>query len=270
MKGIGGAVEGKVNLRHRRNLPAIGLALSGGATRGVAHIGVLKALEEHFIKPDYIAGTSIGALVGAVYAFGVPLNAILDQALQMSWSTVSRLSLSRAAILTNKAIAEIVEKHIGAVNIEEAPIPLAIIATDIATGEKVVLRQGNVAHAVMASTAIPGIYAPVKMDGRLLVDGFLVENVPISPLKAMGTDIIVGVHLSSQKMYREPTGIVNIIMNAFEIAVDANTQANLRDADVLITPNLAEDDRPEEESATFMYEEGYRAALRVMPRLLQL
>jgi NTE family protein len=247
--------------------PRLGLALSGGASRGIAHVGVLKALQDNNIKIDSLSGTSIGAMVAALYAFGISLEDIHRQALEMSWLKISSLRFSRTALLSNKVIGEIIENFIGDATIESSPIPLAIVTTDIATGKKVVLRKGNIARAVMASSAIPGIFAPLRIDGRLLVDGFLVENVPISPLREMEADVIVAVSLSTLKAYREPNRIINILMNAFDIAIDYSTILSSQNADVMITPGLSGIPAAESEESHLLFDEGYKSALLAIPQI---
>lgn len=245
----------------------IGLALSGGATRGMAHLGVLKALQENHVEIGFLSGTSIGALVAALYAFGVPLEDIRRKAEALRWSSISRLKISRSGLLSNQEIGELVEGFIGSANIEEATLPLAIVTTDIASGKKVVLRRGNVARAVRASTCIPGIFVPVKINDQLLVDGFLVENLPFSPLRSMGARVLVGVNLARLKEYREPSGIINIILNAFDIAIDANTLLNIEEADLVITPRPSEISLLEPAKPVAFYEEGYRAATLAIPEI---
>ncbi len=244
----------------------LGLALSGGATRGMAHIGVLKAFEENNIQADFLAGTSIGALVAALHAFGVPLLDIRAKAEEMTWLSISSPTLAKGGLFSNKAIGELIEEFLGDARIEDAPIPLAIIATDISNGDKLVLRRGPLAKAVMASTCVPGIFAPIEWNGRLVVDGFLVENVPVSPLREMKADFVVGVNLSAMRDYREPDSMLNIMMNAFEIAVDANTMNVLSKADLLIEPILYGRKDSEDELPAY-FDKGYEAALLKIPRL---
>lgn len=253
--------------KQKKSSPRLGLALSGGATRGIAHVGALQALQDNGIKIDFLSGTSIGALVAALYAFGISIEDIHRQALEMSWLKISSLKISKSALLSNKIIGDIIEDFLGDASIEDAAIPLAIVTTDIARGEKVVLRSGNVSRAVMASSSIPGIFAPIKINERLLVDGFLVENVPLSPLWEMGADITIGINLASLKEYRDPGGIINIIMNAFDIAIDSNTSLSSRDADVLITPRLPETSISDSARPSELYDEGYKSTLLAIPRI---
>src|SRR6056297_1172026 len=163
----------------------IGLALGGGAVLGAAHIGVLKALKEHDIQICFVSGTSIGAFVAAFVAFGKTWKEIEEIAKDLNWLDVTSISLFQSGLLSNKKMVELIANHIGDVNIEDANIPAAMIATDITTGKKIVINKGKVAQAVMASTCIPGIFAPVEIGDKLLVDGGIVENVPITPLEKM-------------------------------------------------------------------------------------
>jgi NTE family protein len=184
-------------MRIFRRKKKIGLALGGGAVLGAAHIGVLKAIEEFNIPISYIAGTSIGAIISAFYAFGKNWEEMAILLKGLNWLDISRISLSQFGLLSNKKLGKLITDNLGDVSFDEACIPLAMIATDITSGEKVVLKSGNVAAAVMASSCIPGIFIPVEIDNRLLVDGELVENVPISPLKDMGANFIISVDLFS-------------------------------------------------------------------------
>lgn len=164
----------------------IGLALGGGAVLGAAHIGVLKALEDYGYEITSITGTSIGAFVASLYAFGLPVAEIEKLALKLRWIDISELSLSQFGLLSNENLGDIVIENITGENIEESKIPLAVIATNITSGEKVVLKEGNIKSAVMASTCLPGVFIPVNINNDLLIDGGVTENVPVSPLLEMG------------------------------------------------------------------------------------
>ncbi len=238
----------------------LGLALSGGATRGFAHLGVLQAFEENGIRPDFLAGTSIGAFAAALYAFGVTLPEIHRLAQNMTPVSVSKLKLSRYALFSNEELARIIQSKIGKARIEDALIPLAVIAVDIGAGEKVVLRRGEVAPAVMASNAVPGIYRPVTIDGRMLVDGGILEDVPVSPLRAMGADTIVAVNLSADRRYRQPEDIIDVLMNAFDLAIDEDTKEQVKAADILIEPHLSDFRRMDVSQIDALVAEGHRAA----------
>ncbi len=253
-----------MNENNEKSRPKIGLALSGGAARGTAHLGVLKALEEHGIRPDCISGTSIGAFIAGLYAFGVSIEELKDIAEKIKWIHVTSFTLSKLGFLSNEDVAELIEKSVGKVRIEDAKIPLAIIAADISTGEKIVMRSGDLAEAVTASTCIPGVFAPVKMGEKYLVDGLVVENVPVSPLKGMGADVIIAVNLGSERKYRDPDDLLDVLLNAFYIAVDRASQDDIAAADVLIEPRVAQFRRTDLKKVPELFSEGYRAAaLRV-------
>ncbi len=237
-----------------------GLALGGGGTRGTAHIGVLTALEEHHLLPSYLSGTSAGAFVAALYAFGVPLADIQKVVVDMTPMQTVHFTFSRFGLLSNEEIGAIVETMIGARNIEDAPIPLAIVAADICTGEKIVMRTGSVASAVMASSALPGVSVPVRIGERMLVDGFIVENVPISPLRGMGAGIVVAVNLCSERIYDTPADMIDVLRNAFDIAIDGRIGENMKSADILIEPKVASFPRNDNSQAPLVIAEGYRAA----------
>jgi NTE family protein len=253
------------------SLPArkrrLGLALSGGATRGLAHIGVLQALDDSHIRPDYLSGTSIGAFAAALYAFSVPLKEIRRVGQSMTPLNVSRLKLSRYALFSNEEIGKLIQSKIGNARIEESPISLAIMAVDIATGEKVVMRKGEVAPAVMASNAVPGLYRPIYIDGRMMVDGGIAEDVPISPLRPMGADVVVAVNLSAERRYSEPNDIIDIILNAVDIAIDENTKVQVRQADVLIEPQLSHFPRMDVSRIDELIAEGYRSTMASIEKI---
>ena len=217
----------------------VGLALGGGAAKGVAHIGVLRALADTDIKIDYISGTSVGSMVAALYAFGVNIDTIDQLARHLTLSKITTLRFTKTGLFATDSIYDLIVEHLGEVNIEDAQIPLAIVAADITTGQPVVMRSGSVAYAVCASSAIPGIYSPVEIEGRILVDGGLVQNVPLAPLREMGAGVTIASHLSSVDQYPTPTHVLDVARNAFEIAVSENTRNQVASADILIAMDLS-------------------------------
>lgn len=242
--------------------PTIGVALGGGAVLGASHIGTLKALEEHDLQPDLIAGTSIGALIAALYAFGVNPGRMEEIAVRLKWLDISSISLSKMGLLSNEKLRGIIKKHIGEKQIEDAELPLAIITTDLSSGEKVVLREGDVATAIMASTCIPGIFIPVETDGRLLVDGGLVENVPVSALVDMGAERIIAVDINAYRLYNKPDDIIEVVTNALDIAMENLTKTRSKEIDLLIRPELSSYSRTEIDSEKIrkLFREGYKTA----------
>lgn len=217
----------------------VGLALGGGAAKGIAHIGVLRAIEEKAINIHCISGTSIGALIGAYYAFGKTPTEIEKLIPELNFRKVMKLTLPRKGFISTERIEEMVLRDIGPVNIEDARIPLAIMTTDIRTGEAIVLDRGPLYKAVCASVSVPGIFIPTEYRGRVLVDGGLTENVPISPLEDMGAGVTVAVDLNGVKKYPAPDDIVTILGNAMDIAIDIRTKEQLKEADVVISMDLS-------------------------------
>ena len=249
-------------MRDKRGMigPKIGVALGGGAIRGAAHIGVLQALDDNGIRPDIISGTSMGALIGAFYAFNVPLNRIRTLAQKITPLNIMKISDSKLGLLSNMKIAGILRDTLGDVAIEDSPVPLAIIATDIRTGDKVVLKKGDLGTAVLASTCLPGVFKPIEMDGTLLVDGGLVEDVPISPLRPMGADVVIGVNLGAERKYEPPLDAIDILINSYDILIDQYVAIQVRDADVMIEPRLSAFHRTDMKRIPELVNEGYRAA----------
>ncbi|NTU92669.1 MAG: patatin-like phospholipase family protein [Chlorobiaceae bacterium] len=217
---------------------SVGVAFGGGAVLGAAHIGVLRAMHELGVVAGCVSGTSIGSFIAALHAFGKSWQEIETLALDLDWKDLSGITISEYGLLSNRKFGVMVERLLGSCRIEEAPIPLAIVATDICSGLKVVLRKGDVATAVMASSSIPGIFRPVEYDGMLLVDGVLTENVPISPLREMGAGRIVCVDLMGRHTFSRPEHLATLLMNAFYSALRSISEIQMRDADLVITPDL--------------------------------
>ncbi|MGB5377658.1 patatin-like phospholipase family protein [Muriicola sp.] len=245
----------------------IGLALGGGAVLGAAHIGVLKAIEEKGIEIKFITGTSIGAFVAALYAFGKNWNEINDITSELKWMDITSISLSRYSLLSNEKFGALLKKHIGDKNIEESNIPLAVIATNAATGEKVILRKGSVAKAIMASTCIPGIFNPVVIDDNMLIDGGIVENVPINTLRKIGANFIIGVDLNANHNYQKPGNILDVLMNSFHFIMQQAAKLQTEDADFLIKPDLSAFDRTDTTQIVGLIEKGYEDALVALEKI---
>lgn len=238
----------------------VGLALGGGAVLGAAHIGVIRALEEMDIKISYVTGTSIGAFVGALYAFGNTSKDIEEIALKLSWMDISGLALFQSGLLSNAKLGDLLGESLGEKKIEDAEIPLAVIATDITNGDKIVLDKGPVAQAVMASTCIPGVFGPVKFDDKLLVDGGIVENIPIDTVKNTGADYVIAVDLNAIKTYNKPDSILDVIINSFHFTLKAAAKFQTENADLLITPDLSKFNMVSTDQIKDLIEQGYKDA----------
>jgi len=246
----------------------IGLALGGGAARGAVHIGVLKALEEQNIPLHAISGTSIGAAIAAFYAFGKSVDEIHAIAREISMGSVSGFTLKKKGFSTTERLQKLLVDVLGDVAIEDAKIPLAIVATNLLTGEKTIFTEGNLAKAVAASSAVPGLFVPVEIDGQEYVDGVLVENVPVSALKPLGANVIIAVNLSGGVNYPAAVSVIDVINNAFDIAINTKTQSQLRDANVVVDLDLRYysriDNREKTDELVYL---GYQATHHRMERI---
>lgn len=177
---------------------SVGLALGSGSARGWAHIGVIRALHDAGINVDYVAGTSIGAAVGAVLASG-DLDALEDVALGLDWRQVAAFFdavLPKSGLIDGKKLSAFIRQHVHETMIQELPIPYCAVATDLNTGEEVAIREGDIIEAVRASFSIPGILTPVRQGGRILVDGGLVNPVPVNVVRELGAEFVIAVNLN--------------------------------------------------------------------------
>jgi NTE family protein len=222
--------------------PRIGLALSGGAARGIAHVGVLRALEEHNIPIDAIAGASAGALIGGCYATGLSLDQLEQMVRSFRWRHMARFSFSRLALQSNAPMEKFLRARLPVTHFEDLKIPFAALATDLQTGRAVVFRdEGNLAFAIRASCCIPALYAPVEDEkGRLLIDGGMVANLPISYTRDLGADFVIAVDVNADgiKFFEQPRTALGVLAQTF-VAVERIVSNQERpDADVLITPKV--------------------------------
>ncbi|MFA6618955.1 MAG: patatin-like phospholipase family protein [Candidatus Neomarinimicrobiota bacterium] len=242
----------------------IGLALGGGSVLGAAHIGVLRALEELDIEIDLIAGTSIGALIAGLYANGVSWQEIETMTEDLRWFDLSAPTLSRLGLLSNRRMGDLIREKIGNVNLEDSKIPVAMIAADIESLKKVILTKGEVAKASMASTCVPGIFSPVEIDNRLLVDGGVVESVPVSPLLDMGAEIIIAVNLNSENKSEKPKSLIQVLLRTFSLSSNVATKFQLSDVDILIAPDLSEFNVVDIDQSPDLIQKGYEEAIKVL------
>lgn len=215
----------------------VGLVLGGGGARGVAHIGVLKVLAENRIPVHCIAGTSSGALFGALFSGGMSPYDMAKQAHSIDWFKLVAFRLSKSGPVSGEGIEKLIIGDIGDRNIEDLRIPLSIIATNLKSGDKVVIRQGKVAKAVHASSAIPGVFSPVEFQGMLLADGLVVDNVPVEEVRAIGADFVIAVDVVPNVIL---DGWVPNALNVIERAIDINcrrmSEASKKLADIVIDP----------------------------------
>ncbi len=198
----------------RRKSRKIELALSGGALHGAAHIGVLKVLEREGIFPEIVAGTSAGAIIGSAYAAGVSISVISEMFRKASWPDIVKISLkNKLSLFDTQPLESFIKKNIGNFTFETLPRKFAVVACELLSGKRVVLEKGPVAPAVRASAAFPGILSPVKIEGRLLVDGGVVDNLPAELVHEMGADYVIAVDLSTPiQLCCNPESLFEIVM----------------------------------------------------------
>jgi NTE family protein len=223
-----------------RITPKIGLALGGGFARGIAHIGVLKVLEEEGIPVHMIAGTSVGALMGAAYCSGVSLPELEELAEKVRFTTFARWTLSRYGFASNDRMIAFLKRILKTHTFEEMRIPLGVTATDFNTGGGTVFTSGPVIDPIRASCAYPGMFLPVEIGGRWMVDGMLSHPVPSRPLRAMGADRVIAVHLKGQwSKTTAPRHMLDVVGQSFAIAQDMMSTVWRSAADVVIEPDVA-------------------------------
>ena len=240
----------------------IGVALGGGAVYGAAHVGVLRALEESGVSIKFIAGTSIGAFIAALYACGKSPDEIEKTLIQLNWLDISRFKLSRLGLLSNDKLGDQLLKSTGVNDFGETKIPLGVVATDVSSGDHVVMTDGDIGQAVQASTCVPGIFIPVERDGQMLVDGGLVDNVPVSVVRKLGAQYTVGVDLSRSRPYQKPDDLVDVLINSIDIAIDNATRIQTSDADFLITPTLSSGSRTDTGRVAELVKDGYESTCK--------
>ncbi|MCD6130211.1 MAG: patatin-like phospholipase family protein [Deltaproteobacteria bacterium] len=277
----------------------IGLTLGNGSARGLAHIGVLKALEEKNIKIDFIAGSSIGALIGAAYASGMSVERMEELALEIDLKKIAQLFISKPAftgLINGKSIKNYILSHIGNPDFSQLKIPFVAAATDIDTGETVVLNKGSVVDAVRASISIPGIFAPVKMNNRLLIDGGVTLPLPIRLVKEMGGEKIIAVNVIPQPGKRKTSlnnsssnndflgikmvlkkgtnklvsswNLIGILMQSILILENTliRTEIASQRPDVLIEPDVSSIKIFDFYRGKEVVDSGYKAAIKILNR----
>jgi NTE family protein len=239
-KWLGSAVRGLRSFAYggAGERPRIGLALGGGFARGIAHIGVLRVFEEEGIPIDCLAGTSVGALIGAAYASGATLDDMERQGSETRFRDFGRWTLSRMGMASNERLEDFLRKFTTARYFEELKLPFAIVATDIVRGESVYFTTGEIGIALRASCAYPGLFLPVEYRGRSLVDGFLTDAVPTRAVRALGANIAIGIYLEPGELKDKPRNTIEVIGRAFSIIQETQDPPWRHAADVVIEPDV--------------------------------
>jgi NTE family protein len=256
--------------------PRVGLALSGGAARGAAHVGVLRVFEEQGVPIDCVAGTSAGSLVGGAYAAGLALDDLEEFALRMRWRDFGRVTLSTQGVQSNARMEEFIRARFPATRFEDLRIPFAAVAADLKTGERVVLKdEGDLAFAIRASCAVPGWYVPVVDErGRQLVDGGIVANLPVRVLRKFqpAPDILVGVDVNFEgaKFLGPPRTALGILFQTFMVVQRVISGHEQRAADVVIVPRVGHIRWDEMGRGEELIRLGREAALEQVGRIKEL
>ena len=245
----------------------IALVLGGGAARGYAHVGVIKVLESNGIRPDIIVGTSVGSVVGALYAAGHSGFELQRLALAMDDGMVSDWSLPDRGFIKGEALQNYVNSVLSNRPIEKLAKTLAIVATDLQTGEAVVFRTGNTGMAVRASSSVPGIFQPVRINGHDYVDGGLVSPVPVTIARSLGADIVIAVDVSSKPRYGRTASSLDVLLQTFNIMGQSIASHELLQADVVIRPNVDGVGGTDFQGKHLAILEGEKAAEESLPSL---
>jgi NTE family protein len=241
----------------------IGLALGGGGTRGAAHIGVLAELELAGIEVSHIAGTSAGSLVGALYAYGLSPEQILALALNTTWQDLIHLTIPRLGLANANRMEIILSDITNGANIEDLPIPFAAVACDLKTGDEVILNSGSVARAVRASCSIPGIFTPVEVDDALLVDGGIINGVPVNVARKMGARVVLAVKLHQGV---EPAGQLDSVFAVLAQSLEIIQRSQqMEKPDILLTPDVSKQHIGDLGRMREAYLEGREVTKRALP-----
>lgn len=218
--------------------PRIGLALGGGAARGFAHIGVIQALEESGIRPDLVVGTSAGSLVAALYASGKGSAELIQLADAMDESAITDWAFPGRGLIRGEALARFVRQHTAGKSIEQMPLPLGIVATDLDSGAPILFQRGDPGVAVRASSAVPAVFQPVRIGTREYVDGGLVSPVPVRFARQMGAELVIAVDISAAPEGNATGDPMRMLLQTFAIMGRSINGFELRDADLVLRPRL--------------------------------
>jgi NTE family protein len=236
----GGGAPSATPVTARLRAPRIGLALGGGAARGFAHVGVIQVLEQNGIRPDLVVGTSAGSLVAALYASGKSAAELEQTALQMEEAAITdwMLPLFNRGVLKGEALARYVNRQVQHKPLQGMKLPLGIVATDLASGQGVLFRRGDTGTAVRASSAVPGVFMPVAINGREYVDGGLVAPVPVQQAREMGAEVVIAVDISSAPEGESTSDALRVMLQTFTIMGQSINRYALAEADVVVRPAL--------------------------------
>ena len=249
--------------------PRVGLALGGGAAKGFAHVGVIAVLEEAGLRPAYVVGTSAGSVVGALYASGKTGVQLQQAALQIEEVALAdwMVPIVNRGLFRGEALARYVNEAVGSRLLEDMRIPFGVVATDLGNGQAVLFRRGDTGSAVRASSAVPGVFQPVRISGRDYVDGGLVAPVPVQFARQMGAELVIAVDISDAPEGQAADGTFQILLQTFNIMGKSINQHEFKQADVVVRPSLLGLRSADFSARQKAIESGRAAMLAAMPAL---
>ena len=255
-------------------MKTLGLALGAGGSRGVAHVGFLKALEEAGIRPDYICGCSMGSVVGAAYASGMTADEIWEIVGKLRILDILSPSKQRGGLFSTKKMRQLLLKHMGDLTFEELKIPFSCVAVDMCRQALVEFSQGRVVDCVVASSSIPAVFHPLDKDGMRLVDGGVLERVPVQQVKRMGADVVVAVDVFGKKDCREDCPrVLGVLLETIDLMDNYRTKRRREEnADIIdfwLEPDLGKMSQYEIKQVRFAYEKGYELGVQHAPAIKQ-
>ncbi|MGN1373604.1 MAG: patatin-like phospholipase family protein [Candidatus Coproplasma sp.] len=255
----------------------IGLALGSGGSRGVAHIGVLKALEEEGIKPDYITGCSMGSVVGACYSAGMTVDEMMETVMQIKPIDLIDVNLNlRESFLKGNKVYDMLIQKIGGVRFEDLVIPFQCVASDMLSNKLILLKEGEVATAVRASSAIPLVFSPVKYDDKLLIDGGVLCRIPVEQVRDMGADVVIAVDVldNTRAPADKVSGFVATMTRVYDMIDNNRTdyfkQIITDDKTLWIVPQMEGMSQYKIRGLDTAYNEGYELTKQLMPQIKEL
>ncbi|NLM37911.1 MAG: patatin-like phospholipase family protein [Firmicutes bacterium] len=247
--------------------PRIAWALGGGGVRGFAHLGVLKVLQEEEIPVDALAGTSMGAVMAALFAAGTDLKYLAALAARIAWEEFVDLRFPRYGLVEGKRLLPLIRLLTKRKKLEELGLPVRIVATDLLTGEEVVFSQGPLELALRASISIPGVFTPVPYGEHLLVDGGLVAGVPVKAATAMGTDLVFAVYVPGKLVAEPPRSVFDILYRSSEIMMHQLDGIQLKQADFILVPEVGDVGTLQFSRVEECIKKGEAAARKALPAL---
>ena len=248
----------------------IGIAFGGGGARGFSHLGAIKAFEEFGLKFDYVAGTSVGSLVGAFYSAGYTYKQMYDIIKNVSEKDIKRNVIPFTPSKTD-GIGEIVTKNLGNINIEDLSVPFSAVAVDIKTTKEICISKGNLAKAVMGSCAVPGVFQPVVFDDMILCDGGLQNTIPADIPRHYGCDYVISVDVNKSRTYgTNSLRVLDVLSCSIRILMKSNAVRGYVNSDVVVMPETKRFKSTSAQGMDDMIEEGYKAAIDVMPKIMEI